>query len=105
MAIDPTKAEEALDFLLNVSELEEIYRAAKSAERMIQYEEALLVKGMDNQKLAANLKQAYARADDRWKRRADVEAEAYAKLKVTEAERDAKKLSIMVYMNQNKDRL
>ena len=106
--IDPAEAEAALEFLISNArsgELERVYREARAAEHMLKYEEALLVKGLGNAGVPATVRVQHARADDRWKARADTEASAYAALKVAEALRDAEKSKIMLHMSQVKDRM
>jgi len=106
MAVDPTDAESALNWLENNAKRHAaLYGESLRKERAIDKIEALLIKGMANQNVPATLRKPYARADDRYIHALDEATEAKIKLVEHEDLRDVAKLRISLYQSQVKDRL
>jgi hypothetical protein len=104
--IDPTKAELALEWLTNNADEHAILvgelRAAEDGVKKI---EALLIKGMDNQGIPVSIRQAHARADERYHDALDRATAAKVALVKNEDLMDAAKIRISLYQTQVKDRL
>lgn len=104
--IDPTAAESALDWLTkNAGEHARLVGEYRTAEDGVKRIEALLIKGMDNQGIPVSIRQAYARADERF---AEAQTRAtLAKIALVENEdlMDAAKIRISLYQTEVKDRM
>jgi hypothetical protein len=105
MSIDPTKAEAAQDFLReSAKEVGPLTKQAKLKASMVKHVEGLLVKMQDNSKVPVSVRQAYARAEERYLEAIVEDAEAAGELAGIEARRDAAKSEISFYQSQVKDR-
>lgn len=104
--IDPTRAEKALDWLRNnADEHARLVGELRKAEDGIKKIEALLIKGMDNQGVPVSIRQAHARADDRYQTALDDATAAKIALVKHEDLMDVEKLEIGVYQTKVKDRM
>lgn len=102
--IDPTKAEQAADFLRETAkDMEALWKQARLKESMLKHTEALLIKSFND--MPVSIRQAHARAEPRYLEALTEDAEAVAALKGLEARRDAAKILIGLYQSQVKDRL
>ena len=104
--IDPTEAERALDWLTrNADTHATLVGQLRRAEDGVKKIEALLIKGMDNQGTPVTLRQAHARADERYQQALDVATSAKIDLVKNEDLMDAAKIRISLYQTQVKDRM
>jgi|SRR5690554_5078292 hypothetical protein len=104
--IDSSQAESALEWLTKNAETHaELVGELRRAEDAVKKIEALLIKGMDNQGIPVSIRQAYARADERYQEALDRATEAKIALVKNEDLMDAAKIRISLYQTQVKDRL
>ena len=104
--IDPAAAERALDWLTeNADTHATLVGELRRAEDGVKKIEALLIKGMDNQSVPVSIRQAHARADERYHAALDGATAAKIALVKNEDLMDAAKIRIMLYQSQIKDRL
>ena len=105
MQVTEAQVEKALSFLTETAPLlGQLVEQARMKESMLKHTEALLIKGMDNGKLAVSLRQAYARAEDRYREAMTEDAKAAGALAELRARRDAAETTISVYQSMVKDR-
>ena len=104
--IDSDSAERAADYLRDTAKaVGTLTKQAKEKAAMVKHVEGLLIKAMDNGSLPVSLRQAYARAHDKYKEALLEDAIAAGELAQLDAERDAAKIRISLYQTQVKDRL
>ncbi len=104
--IDPSAAESALDWLTkNAGEHARLVGDLRAAEDGVKKIEALLIKGMDNAGIPVSIRQAYARADDRYAKALDVATFAKVALVKNEDLMDTAKIRISLYQTQVRDRM
>lgn len=104
--IDSTAAESALDWLTkNAEEHARLVGELRKADDGIKKIEALLIKGMDNQGVPISIRQAHARADERYHEALDRATAAKIELVRNEDLMDAAKTRISLYQTMVKDRL
>ncbi len=104
--IDPTAAESALDWLThNAGEHARLVGSLRAAEDGVKKIEALLIKGMDNAGIPVSIRQAHARADDRYAEA--LTAATFAKVALVKNEdlMDTAKIRISLYQTQVRDRM
>lgn len=104
--IETESAERAADYLRDTAKsVGQFTRQAKEKAAMVKHVEGLLIKAMDNGSLPVSLRQAYARAHDRYKEALLEDALAAGELAQLDAERDAAKIRISLYQTQCRDRM
>lgn len=104
--IDPTEAESALEWLTKNARMHaELVGQLRRAEDGIKKIEALLIKGMDNAGVPVSIRQAHARADDKYQDALDLATTCKIDLVEHEDLRDCARHRIMLYMSQVKDRM
>jgi len=104
--IDPTEAESALDWLTkNAGTHAKLVGQLRRAEDGVKKIEALLIKGMDNQGIPVSIRQAHARADERYQNALDLATSCKIDLVENEDLMDAAKIRISLYQTMVRDRM
>lgn len=108
--ISTDAAEKALDFLRRTAlQMEEKTREAKAAARKAKYVHALAIVRMENantpNKIPATVRKEHALADDEVQAALKEEDEKAAELIGINAQRDAARDTIILYMSMVKDRM